>query len=376
MMAPAGLGNYSRAMAHVALAHRGAARIIRAKHSAPIGAAHNIAYMSPAGVLDVAPSLVSDRLMTFPFMESIRGAMDFVGLNYYGQEFMAGVGKIKIMEEEEYSDSGRAVFPDGMYHLLRAFHKRFPTLPIIITENGVADDADIIRPAYFAEHLLAVAAARAEGIPVAGFVFWTISDNWEWADGYCPKFGLAAVDRATPDLKRTVRQASFDLFKQVATSRVLTQAQTDAAWATYASAVAADTNRSFCRALEGTSGMTGFSGLDAPVPRPLVSKDWRLGMWRAPQYADPLSAALRQGRDAIMGAVASAMGMQLEELKRQWGEWQHAARLRAKAAQLAKAKAAKEKGLAAQGGINPFGSSSGKAKPAPTRGADADAGEL
>ena len=298
--------------------------------------------MSPAGALDVAPSLLSDRLMTYPFLDSLRGAMDFVGLNYYGQEFMSGVGKIRIMPEEEYSDSGRAVFPDGMYHLLKTFHKRFPLLPIIITENGVADDSDIIRPAYLAEHLVAIAAARAEGVPVAGFVFWTISDNWEWADGYCPKFGLAAVDRSRSDLKRSIRETSFNLFKDFATKRVLTQAQADAAWGVYTAAVRAGTNRSFCRALEGTSGLTGFSGIDDPVHRPLVSKDWRLGMWRPPPYSDSVSAAGRRVRDAVLGSVAGALGYDVDKLADGWHELKLKARLHAD--QRAKDKAAKKAG--------------------------------
>ena len=276
--------------------------------------------MSPAGAFDVAPSLISDRLMTMPFLESIRGAMDFVGLNYYGQEFMAGVGKIAVLQEEEYSDSGRAVYPDGLYHMLKAFSKRFKGLPIIVTENGVADDADIIRPAYLTEHLQAVAAARAEGVPVAGYVFWTIADNWEWADGFCPKFGLASVDRSTPELKRSLRHASFDLFKAIATTKRLTAAQAEAAWAPLAAAAAKGTNRSFCRALEGTTGMTGFSGLDAPVPRPLTRKDWRFGRWRAPAYVDPVSRALRRARALAFEALASAIGMEASALHARWEE--------------------------------------------------------
>ena len=330
-------------------------------------AAHNIAYMSPAGVFDIGPSLLSDRLMTFPFMESLRGAMDFVGLNYYGQEFMSGVGKIRIMPEEEYSDSGRAVFPDGLYHLLKAFSKRFPALPIIITENGVADDADIIRPAYFTEHLVAVAAARAEGVNVAGFVFWTISDNWEWADGYCPKFGLAAVDRTRGDLKRTLRETSYKLFKDVATRRQLTQEQADAAWGVYADAVRAKRNRSFCRELEGTSGLTGFSGIDEPVHRPLVSKDWRVGMWRPPPYADPLSAVGRNVRDGVFGAVANALGYDVAELSRKWHEFQVKARKHA--AQKAKEHEAKQ---AAKAKRSPFGDVKGKARATKARELDAE----
>ena len=315
MAAPGGAGNYSAAMENVARAHRAAARIIKAAHpAAPVGAAHNIAYMSPAGVFDLLPSLASDRLMTFPFMESIRGAIDFVGLNYYGQEFVKGFGAVAVVAGEEYSDSGRAIFPDGLYHLLKSFHRRFPTLPIIMTENGVADDADAIRPLYIAEHLLAIAAARAEGVPVAGYVFWTISDNWEWADGYCPKFGLASVDRTQPSLPRTRRNASFSLFRAVASSRQLTAAQAADAWAQYSRG--AGSNRSFCRALEGGTGLTGAYGLDSPVSRRMTGKDWRLGRYAPPVYDDPLSAQLRQLRDAALRTAAAVGGVDVSYLER------------------------------------------------------------
>jgi len=327
MLAPSGLGNYSAAMGHIARAHRAAHAAIRAARSAaPIGVAHNVAYMSPAGVFDLLPSLLSDRLMTFPFVDSIAGALDFVGLNYYGQEFMAGVGGVAVVAQEEYSDSGRAIFPDGLYHLLKAFHKRYPHLPLVLTENGVADDGDVIRPAYLAEHLLAIAAARAEGVPVAGYVFWTISDNWEWADGYCPKFGIASVDRSRPTLPRTLRPASFALLRDVAASKRLSLAQAEAAWAAYAAA--AGQNRSFCRALQGGTGLTGAYGLDEPVQRPVVSKDWRLGRWAPPPYTDGLSAELRWTRDAALRAAAAAAGVEVSALESRLAAARGAARER------------------------------------------------
>jgi beta-glucosidase/6-phospho-beta-glucosidase/beta-galactosidase len=96
--------------------------------------AHNIAYMSPAGVFDIPISWLSDRTVTFSFVEKIRPAIDFIGLNYYGQEFFQG-SAVGVMREEEYSDSGRAIYPDGLYWMIKSFWKRFQ-MPIFITENG------------------------------------------------------------------------------------------------------------------------------------------------------------------------------------------------------------------------------------------------
>lgn len=64
---------------------------------------------------------------------------------------------------------------------------------------------------FRSEHVFLLSSLR--------YIFWTISDNWEWADGYCPKFGLAAVDRSKPDLPRIIRKESFGLFKQIAETK-------------------------------------------------------------------------------------------------------------------------------------------------------------
>lgn len=149
------------------------------------------------------------------------------------------------MENDEYSESGRGVYPDGLYRMLLQFHERYKHLnvPFIIAENGVSDETDLIRRPYLLEHLLSVYAAMIQvltlkislltlnysfihtncilyllvivlqGVPVLGYLFWTISDNWEWADGYGPKFGLVAVDRAN-NLARIPRP-SYHLFTKV-----------------------------------------------------------------------------------------------------------------------------------------------------------------
>lgn len=68
---------------------------------------------------------------------------------------------LKLVETDEYSESGRAVYPDGLYRMLLQFHERYKhlNLPFIITENGVSDETDLIRQPYLLEHLLAVKAA-------------------------------------------------------------------------------------------------------------------------------------------------------------------------------------------------------------------------
>ena len=76
----------------------------------------------------------------------------------------------------------------------------------MVTENGIdaADDAE--RERFIPEAIASVEAARKDGVPVLGYIHWSLLDNFEWFSGYGPKFGLVAVDRQT--FKRTVKPSA------------------------------------------------------------------------------------------------------------------------------------------------------------------------
>jgi len=76
------------------------------------------------------------------------------------QEVISGPG-LKLVDNDEYSESGRGVYPDGLFHILIQFNERYKSLniPFLITENGVSDETDLIRKPYILEHLLAIYAA-------------------------------------------------------------------------------------------------------------------------------------------------------------------------------------------------------------------------
>ncbi len=254
-----------RAMDRMSDAHNELYDWAHAKHPGiKIGIAQNTAHYTSRSWTGRIAARLTDGLMNWRFPERIRGRMDYFGFNYYGAEWIKGAG-ISIDPAEEYSESGRAIDPEGLYRLLKEIHRRFPDQPIIVTENGISDSTDVLRPAYLLEHLAAIAKARDEGAPVAGYVFWTLSDNLEWADGYCPKFGLVSVDRAH-NLRRTPR-ASYALFKGIVATREITPRMRRSAWEKVSSR--AGGYRPFCRADDG------MTPLDEPVLRALASKDWR-----------------------------------------------------------------------------------------------------
>jgi len=142
---------------------------------------------------------------------------DFIGLQTYTREYIQfsllmpyvwanivepkkrGVKKTTVMDWE--------VYPPSIYMALRRLHS-YPNIPpLIITENGAAfeDEVsngrvhDMERIAYLKEHIHEVLKAKQEGIDVRGYFVWTLTDNFEWAEGYFPRFGLVHVDFDTQE---------------------------------------------------------------------------------------------------------------------------------------------------------------------------------
>ncbi|KAL8481251.1 hypothetical protein ACS0TY_027685 [Phlomoides rotata] len=285
-------GVFNQAMNWMAIAHSMAYDYIHEKSvSAIVGAAHHVSFMRPYGLFDVAATSVTNSLTLFPFMDSISDKLDYIGINYYGQEVVCGAG-LKLVERDEYSESGRGVYPDGLYRVLLHFHERYKHLsvPFIITENGVADETDLIRRPYLLEHLLATYAAMIKGVPILGYLFWTISDNWEWADGYGPKFGLVAVDRSN-NLARNPRP-SYHLFSKVVKSGKITRLDRAQAWNELQAAAKDGKKRPFYRAVDKRSLMYA-GGLDKPIFRPYIERDWRFGHYEMEGLQDPLSRLSR-----------------------------------------------------------------------------------
>ncbi len=145
-------------------------------------------------------------------LDIIAVATDFLGVNYYTREIARGpeAGNLPRVveppEPEARTDIGWEVHPESLRALLVRIATDYPPTPLFITENGAATfdgpgaDGRVIdtrRVRYLEQHLVAVAAARAEGAPVDGYFAWSLLDNFEWAWGYAQRFGLVWVDYAT-----------------------------------------------------------------------------------------------------------------------------------------------------------------------------------
>jgi beta-glucosidase len=150
--------------------------------------------------------------------------LDFVGLNYYTRDFVRNtgftipglIGDLCTIDQHRMiskrNDLGWEIYPEGLAEFLREYAKY--RLPILITENGVPAENDDDRWVFIYMHLWQVARALANGIDVAGYLHWSLLDNYEWADGYAARFGLVGVDFETQ--QRTVRDSARRLANIIA----------------------------------------------------------------------------------------------------------------------------------------------------------------
>ncbi len=140
----------------------------------------------------------------------VKGAGDFFGLNYYSHvhvKMQADRDAPVVMAHRPHelpTDFHFAMYPEGLLRALRTVSRLGK--PIYVTENGVPDGTDRIRDTFIRRYLYALHRAVVEGLDVRGFFYWTLMDNFEWAEGYDQRFGLYHVDFDTQ--KRTLREGA------------------------------------------------------------------------------------------------------------------------------------------------------------------------
>lgn len=145
------------------------------------------------------------------------GTMDYIALNYYMRQIIKGgkgfgfdgfMGEMRDDTKSlELNFLKWEICPEGLLDLLRQL-KRYK-LPIMVTENGICTDDDNQRIRYIQSHVDVVKQARSEGIPVDGYFYWSLLDNFEWAEGYDPHFGIVEVNFKT--FERKVRGSAHVL---------------------------------------------------------------------------------------------------------------------------------------------------------------------
>lgn len=202
---------------NLAKAHNAAFKAIKSVNvRAQIGMAKNNVYneaFKPNSWLDQIAVQFNNWFGNYWFLDKIKDNLDFIGLNYYFYHSLTvnlhGIQQKNL--EGPKSDMGWRTFPEGIFHLLLDLKNRY-NKPVYITENGIANARDDMRQDFIREHLYWVSKAIEQKTDVRGYFYWSLTDTYEWHDGFGPKFGLIEVD--FPTQKRTIRP-SADIFKKL-----------------------------------------------------------------------------------------------------------------------------------------------------------------
>ncbi|GAP05641.1 MAG TPA: glycoside hydrolase family 1 protein [Anaerolinea thermolimosa] len=160
------------------------------------------------------------------------GTQDYVGVNYYTMDLV----RFNLLRRKDFfterffppgaelSDTGFiANVPEGMFETIR-WARKFK-LPILVTENGVEDADDHLRPRYLIEHIHQVWRAVNYNWPVKGYFHWTLVDNFEWERGWTQRFGLWGLD---VDTQQRIRRRSVDLYAAICRQNALSSEMVEA----------------------------------------------------------------------------------------------------------------------------------------------------
>jgi beta-glucosidase len=219
---------------------------IRASQGRPvrIGMAHHLRWMTAANAwnpLDHLLTGIVDQLWNWTVTDALEtgvlkisiptmiefedripglaGTQDFVGVNYYTRDTVAfhwdnGISmKILPKAGSLVTDLGWEISSKGFEKVLRKVNARMKGKPIIVTENGLADCTDRYRPTYITTHVRAMHRVIQDGIPVEGYCHWSLLDNFEWLEGFGPRFGLFETDYQTFERKE---RASARIYSRIA----------------------------------------------------------------------------------------------------------------------------------------------------------------
>ena len=162
---------------------------------------------------------MAGKLPEFLCPKQCVGLQDYVGLDYYWGIDSFELGRMHQLIDASMSHfDGAPVDPPGLSRVLNRFHRWFPKLEIMIIENGCIESADnFTRAEYLLAHVREVTRARATGIPVRAYIYWSITSNREWGLPFGPAsdFGLFHIDLDNDSELKRVMTPSAQLYKKI-----------------------------------------------------------------------------------------------------------------------------------------------------------------
>ncbi|HZU78145.1 MAG TPA: family 1 glycosylhydrolase, partial [Dehalococcoidia bacterium] len=158
-------------------------------------------------------------------VSGLAGSLDYLGVNHYAHEivhFAVRRPQMLFARTEadpglEHNAFGWVIHPEGFRDVLVDLWRRY-RLPIYVTENGVSDSDDELRPAFIVDHLNALLDAVDAGADVRGYMYWSAWDNFEWDSGYTQRFGLIGVN---PETMERTPKPSAALYADICDRRIV-----------------------------------------------------------------------------------------------------------------------------------------------------------
>ena len=191
---------------NLASAHNQAAAAIHAinrRYKVSIAKNSNYFYAGDDAWLSRKSTDIMQYLQDDYFLKKVVKSCDFLGVNYY---FSNRVYGYRVHNpDQKLSDLGWDLSPGDIQFALERLNEKY-NLPIIITENGLADADDSRRQWWITQTLIGMQKAMNNGVKLEGYLHWSLLDNFEWDKGRWPRFGLAKVDYVT--FERTLRPSA------------------------------------------------------------------------------------------------------------------------------------------------------------------------
>jgi len=196
-----------RVLNNLARAHRQTAKLLHGMNRRyKVTIAHNSMYFYPGdnAWLSKASSHAMQYMQDDYFLKKVVKHCDLLGVNFY---FSNRVYGYRVHSpNERVSDVGWDLSPLHIQYVLERLYQKYK-LPLIVTESGLADSDDSSRRWFITQQLVGMQKALDEGVDIRGYLHWSLLDNFEWAYGKWPRYGLVRVDYATK--KRTPQPSAI-----------------------------------------------------------------------------------------------------------------------------------------------------------------------
>ncbi len=188
-------------------AHNLVCEFIHRQTRQSVSMAYHLSDLQPTGRLSHLTSGLAHYIANEYTLRRTIESCDFIGVNYYFHHHVGFFGKRRhSYSSHEITDVGWGIHPEGLERVLlnlRRYHK-----PIYVMESGIADAKDTKREKFIKDHLYYLHRAVQQEADVRSYLYWSLIDNFEWDQGFAPRFGLIEIDRQDL-LRRRVRYSAI-----------------------------------------------------------------------------------------------------------------------------------------------------------------------